>query len=241
MLATAGAIHLDLYLTGYRHIPTIGTLFLLQVITAFGLAALVCVSRWRLAAIQGSLFALATLVGYLLSLRVGLFGFRAVRTTAGIVAGVVELAAAAVLAASGLRGSLVTTSAYGRQGRAFAGAIALAAVAFTVVLASEASIAPPGHLSTAPGSSTAAELSIRNFMFVPSTLTVAPGQSIRITNDDSVDHTFSSVPGTPAAAAFNSGDIVPGGTVTITAPRLPGSYAYLCQIHNFMTGTLTVR
>src|SRR5262244_1564437 len=39
LLAAAGAIHLDLYLTGYRSIPTIGWLFLLQVITAFALAA----------------------------------------------------------------------------------------------------------------------------------------------------------------------------------------------------------
>src|ERR1700677_1305459 len=37
LLIAAGAIHLDLYLTGYRTIPTIGWLFLLQVIAAFGL------------------------------------------------------------------------------------------------------------------------------------------------------------------------------------------------------------
>ncbi|MGH8995084.1 MAG: hypothetical protein ACRDYB_03465, partial [Acidimicrobiales bacterium] len=36
-LVATGAIHLDLYLTGYRSIPTIGWLFLLQVIAAFGL------------------------------------------------------------------------------------------------------------------------------------------------------------------------------------------------------------
>ena len=41
LLVATGAIHLDLYLTGYRTIPTIGWLFLLQVITAFGLGALV--------------------------------------------------------------------------------------------------------------------------------------------------------------------------------------------------------
>ena len=37
LLIAAGAIHLDLYLTGYRTIPTIGWLFLLQVIVAFAL------------------------------------------------------------------------------------------------------------------------------------------------------------------------------------------------------------
>jgi hypothetical protein len=41
LLAVTGAIHLDLYLTGYRHIPTIGPLFLLQIIVAFALAVAV--------------------------------------------------------------------------------------------------------------------------------------------------------------------------------------------------------
>jgi predicted lipoprotein with Yx(FWY)xxD motif len=98
LLAATGGIHLDLYLTGYRSVPTIGWLFLLQVIAAFGLALAVLVTGSRLAAAAGAGFALATLGGYLLSIWVGLFGFREVRTTAGIVAGVIEVAAFAALA-----------------------------------------------------------------------------------------------------------------------------------------------
>ena len=104
LLIAAGAIHLDLYLTGYRTIPVIGWLFLLQVIAAFalGLAVLATGGRpvlaGRLAAAGGAGFALATLGGYLLSVWTGLFGFREVRTTAGVVAGVIEVAAFAVLA-----------------------------------------------------------------------------------------------------------------------------------------------
>jgi predicted lipoprotein with Yx(FWY)xxD motif len=98
LLVASGAIHLDLYLTGYRTIPTIGWLFLLQVIAAFALAiAIVATGSW-LAAAAGAGFALATLGGYLLSLRVGLFGFTEVRTTAGIVSGIIDVAAFAVLA-----------------------------------------------------------------------------------------------------------------------------------------------
>jgi len=103
MLAATGVIHLDLYVTGYRSIPTIGWLFLLQVIAAFGLAVAVLASASRLAALAGAGFALATLGGYLLSLWVGLFGFKEIRTTAGVVAGVIEVgafAAMAVLAAN---------------------------------------------------------------------------------------------------------------------------------------------
>jgi predicted lipoprotein with Yx(FWY)xxD motif len=98
LLIATGAIHLDLYLTGYRTIPVIGWLFLLQVIAAFVLAAAVGLLGSRLAAAAGALFALSTLGGYLLSIWFGLFNFREVRTTAGIVAGVIEIAAFAVLA-----------------------------------------------------------------------------------------------------------------------------------------------
>ncbi len=97
LIATA-AIHLDLYLTGYRTIPTIGWLFLLQVIVAFALGLLVLVTRSRLVAAAGAGFALSTLGGYLLTVQFGLFGFREVRTTAGIVAGIIEVLAFAVLA-----------------------------------------------------------------------------------------------------------------------------------------------
>lgn len=90
-LVATGAIHLDLYVTGYRTIPTIGWLFLLQVISAFALAIGVVVTPLRLTTGAGGGLLLSTLVGYLISLHVNLFGFREVRTTAGIVAGVIEI------------------------------------------------------------------------------------------------------------------------------------------------------
>jgi predicted lipoprotein with Yx(FWY)xxD motif len=111
LLIAAAAIHFDLYLTGFNNIPTIGWLFLFQVITGFVLGIAVLVYGSRLAAAAGALFALATLGGYLLSLWVGLFGFKETRTTAGIVAGVIEIAAAAAL------GMLALTPAPGAVGR----------------------------------------------------------------------------------------------------------------------------
>jgi predicted lipoprotein with Yx(FWY)xxD motif len=111
LLVATGADHLDLYLTGYRTIPTIGWLFLLQVIAAFGLAALVLVTSSQLVSAAGSGFALSTLGGYLLSVWVGLFGFREVPTTAGAVAGSIEVAAFAVL------GFLAVTGAVAPSGR----------------------------------------------------------------------------------------------------------------------------
>src|ERR1700735_1888990 len=72
LLFATGAIHLDLYLTGYRTIPTIGVLFLLQVISAFA-PGLVVLLGSRLAAAAGALFLLSTLGGYLLTIWIGFF------------------------------------------------------------------------------------------------------------------------------------------------------------------------
>jgi predicted lipoprotein with Yx(FWY)xxD motif len=98
LLIATGGIHLDLYLTGYNTIPTIGWLFLLQVITGFVLGLAVLITGSRLVAAAGAGFALATLGGYLLSIWFGLFGFKEVRTTAGIVAGIIEVLAFVALA-----------------------------------------------------------------------------------------------------------------------------------------------
>ena len=98
LLAGSASIHLYLFLTGYRSIPIIGWLFLLQVIVAFVLAAGALVTFSRVAAAAGAAFALSTLGCYLLAVWIGLFGFREVRTRAGLAAGLIEVAAFATLA-----------------------------------------------------------------------------------------------------------------------------------------------
>ena len=44
LLVATAAMHLDLYLTGFRTIPTIGPLFLFQVIVGFALALAILVA-----------------------------------------------------------------------------------------------------------------------------------------------------------------------------------------------------
>jgi predicted lipoprotein with Yx(FWY)xxD motif len=102
LLAVSAGIHLDLYLTGYRKIPTIGWLFLLQVIVGFVLTLAALVTRSRLAAAASAALALSTLGAYLLAVWIGLFGFREIRTRAGIAAGLIEVAAFATLALAAL-------------------------------------------------------------------------------------------------------------------------------------------
>jgi predicted lipoprotein with Yx(FWY)xxD motif len=154
LLIATGAIHLDLYLTGYRSIPTIGWLFLFQVIAAFVLGAAVLASAARVSAAAGAVFSLATLGGYLLSLWIGLFGFKEVRTTAGIAAGVVEVAAYAALA-----GLAAMPAERGRAGgrllarlRAGVAGASIAAVSVVALAVLGASVAAAGGpATTAPG------------------------------------------------------------------------------------------
>jgi plastocyanin len=95
--------------------------------------------------------------------------------------------------------------------------------------------ASPGSSGT-QGSATGTAITIKNFMFSPMTLTVKPGATISVTNKDSVDHTLTA----SGSGGFNTGDISQNKTKTITAPTKPGTYHYICSIHQYMMGTITV-
>ena len=134
LLAVSAGIHLDLYLTGYRKIPTIGWLFLLQVIVGFMLTIAALVTRSRLAAAASAALALSTLAAYLLAVWIGLFGFKEIRTRAGLAAGLIEVAAfatlalAAVIADSGRHAAAPADAFTSASGAAFAGTGAFAGV-----------------------------------------------------------------------------------------------------------------
>jgi predicted lipoprotein with Yx(FWY)xxD motif len=146
LLIASGAIHLDLYVTGYNSIPTIGPLFLLQIIAAFLLAVVIPLTGLRLAYAAGAGFGLATLGGYLLTLEVGLFGFTEVRTTAGIVAAIIDVAIFAVLAAGAISGL-----GLGRRLLPAVGAVSAIALALTIAFV--ASSKTPAPVATGGGSS----------------------------------------------------------------------------------------
>jgi len=76
LLAWIGAVHLHLWLEGYRQIPTDGPLFLLDAVTGLALAALLLVWAAPLAALIAAGYTASTLGALLISLSVGLFGFR---------------------------------------------------------------------------------------------------------------------------------------------------------------------
>jgi plastocyanin len=252
LLLTSAGIHAYLYFQnpgGYRHIPTIGWLFLIQIIVAALLGLAVLVIPNRLVAAAGAAFAVGTLVGYEIFRVTTIFNFHEVRTTLGFWAGLVESLVFACLGAyatmlpptdkeAAHTGTLATLL------KLFANKLSLAIVGIGTVgliVVVALSALPKTTPSTGTSSTTSVPkggmtVTIQNFSFSPKDFTVTPGETISVTNKDPVTHNFTSV----AAGGFNSGPINSGQTVTVKAPTTPGTYPYKCTIHPFMTGTVTV-
>jgi plastocyanin len=95
----------------------------------------------------------------------------------------------------------------------------------------------PGRLSSEreveAGASSDASITIANFAYTPPALTVQPGATVTVHNEDSTKHT---VTGT----GFTTGDVAGGGSGSFTAPLAPGTYPYTCAYHASMQGTLEV-
>jgi plastocyanin len=94
-----------------------------------------------------------------------------------------------------------------------------------------------GHSSASSGTSASNDhITISNFMYSPMSDSVAPGATVSVTNADPVTHTLSATGG-----QFNTGDIASHQTKTFKAPTTPGTYHYICDIHQYMMGTIVVK
>jgi len=95
-----------------------------------------------------------------------------------------------------------------------------------------------GEDQGAKGAVAATEPSVRimNFQFSPASLTVKPHTKVTWTNDDTSIH---SIKDTSPLATPVSSELGKGATFSITYDRA-GSYSYICGIHQYMTGTVTV-
>jgi hypothetical protein len=74
-LVWSAVIHLELWGDGYRDIPTIGPLFLVQGIASIIVAVAIVAFRWLALLAAGAVAGVATAVGLLLTVYVGLFGY----------------------------------------------------------------------------------------------------------------------------------------------------------------------
>lgn len=77
---------------------------------------------------------------------------------------------------------------------------------------------------------------IVNFQFEPKALTVKAGTAVKWTNDDTATH---SIKDTSQLATPVSPDLGKGATFSITYGQ-PGSYSYICGIHQYMSGSVQV-
>jgi plastocyanin len=77
---------------------------------------------------------------------------------------------------------------------------------------------------------------IADFSFTPSTLEVRVGDTLTWTNNDGVPHTVTQ---DPAGSGFQSGSIASGGSFSHTFEDA-GAFAYFCEFHPNMTGTIVV-
>ncbi|MEV6763970.1 cupredoxin family copper-binding protein [Streptomyces sp. NPDC051105] len=94
---------------------------------------------------------------------------------------------------------------------------------------------PTNHPSTGkPVSGTA--VAIKNFAFAPATLKVPVGTTVTWTNQDTDAHTVTSA---GSGGPLQSAALATHGTYSHTFTK-PGTYAYLCTIHPFMTATVEV-
>jgi hypothetical protein len=115
LLLVSGIVHYNLWKGGYRHIPTIGPLFLANVFGSAVVAAAVLVSRRRSVALAGMALAAGSAVALILSRTVGVFGFtETIWTPPAVKALASELGA---LLALGLSGRASARSGRGSRSR----------------------------------------------------------------------------------------------------------------------------
>jgi plastocyanin len=98
-----------------------------------------------------------------------------------------------------------------------------------------------GDASDAPADTSAdggggTEVAISDFSFSPDDLTVPAGTTVTWTNEDSSPH---AIQDDSDLGAEEGPELAQGDTFQLTYDE-PGTYPYICGIHNYMTGTVTV-
>jgi plastocyanin len=92
-----------------------------------------------------------------------------------------------------------------------------------------------GFPLAAPAASTGPTVHIKNFMFVPATITVTAGTTVSFVNDDEEPHTVTST-----VKAFDSEGLDTHQTFKQTFAKA-GTYMYFCEVHPYMHGTVIVK
>ncbi len=82
LMVVSGLVHVHLWDIAYRHVATLGPLFLVQAIAALVGALALAATRLALVMVGSVLLMLGTIVGFILAATVGIFGFTLPEVTA---------------------------------------------------------------------------------------------------------------------------------------------------------------
>jgi plastocyanin len=115
--------------------------------------------------------------------------------------------------------------------------LAAGAVVLTLVTAacSSSTKTTGGGGSAPPAATGASTVHVKNFAFAPSTITVKSGAKVTWVFDDSAKHNV-----TASDKKFTSQDLSSGGTFSYTFTT-PGTYNYICTIHQYMSAKVIVQ
>jgi plastocyanin len=104
------------------------------------------------------------------------------------------------------------------------------AILAAALLLGAAVSAPPASAQTAAP----VVVHIKDFKFVPASLTIKAGTTVKFVNDDADAHTATALDKT-----FDSGGLDTNDSWSHTFAK-PGSYSYFCAVHPYMKGAITV-
>jgi plastocyanin len=93
----------------------------------------------------------------------------------------------------------------------------------------------PAAAAAATATATDATISIHEFMFAPTSMTVVVGTTVRWKNLDDEPHTVRSVD-----TGFRSDPLDQNDSFAFKFDK-PGTYRYVCSIHPQMVGTIVVK
>jgi plastocyanin len=115
-------------------------------------------------------------------------------------------------------------------------AVSLSARSETPTATATAAAVASATTTAAPTAATdATTISIREFMFAPTSMTVPVGTTVRWKNLDGEPHTVRSVD-----TAFSSNALDQNDSFAFKFDK-PGTYRYVCSIHPQMVGTIVVK
>jgi len=265
-ILVSGVVHLDLYYNAYRgpsqQLPNFGRSLLLNVISSGVIAiALVARKEWFIRA-AGIGFAVSTIAvfAYIHSGHT-LFKFSSegeAPSPQAQIAMIAQILTIVLLAATFLPAidKPVGKTPEAPLGMAYIGAAAVIVIVVlvgytlrwrtqdasvtTIASAPTATTAVATNASTVttaagPAAPAPTAVSIKDFAFVGKTISVTKGSTVTWTNNDSVGHSVVSNDKT----TFKSQKLTQGQTFSFTFSA-DGTFAYICGIHPYMAGTITV-